>query len=157
MCSKDKALWCLSSRLGDLRGCGCKPVGDGACIEEVDSDTAGLPALWLSTSPPRDEESLVRQSPSTKPFAIAFICSSCVSLFCVFAWPFFSCPSWQAISVGDGELHRLSWEASADLGVSGTLLSGPSSIPSMLSSEKFSKSSKFLSSNEPVSDAIDSG
>lgn len=83
VCSKDKALWCLSSRLGDLRGCGCMLVGDGACMEEVDSDTAGLPALWLSTSPPRDEESLVRQSPSTKPFAIAFIwltCSSSVSL-----------------------------------------------------------------------------
>lgn len=73
MCSEDKALWCLSSRLGDLRGCGCKLVGDGACIEEVDSDTAGLPALWLSTSPPRDEESLVRQSPSAKPFAITFM------------------------------------------------------------------------------------
>lgn len=129
-------------------------------MEEVDSDTAGLPALWLSTSPPSDEESLVRQSPSNKPFAIAFMwlaCSSSVSLLWAFNWPFLSCPSWQAISGGAGELHRLSWEASADLGVSGTLLSGPSSIPSMLSSEKLSRSSKFLSSNEPVSEAMDSG
>lgn len=157
MCSKDKGLWCLSSRLGDLRGCGCKLVGDGACMEEVDSDTAGLPALWLSTSPPREEESLVRQSPSTRPFARAFACSSFVSLMCTLICSlFFSCPS-QAMSVGDGELHRLSCDASADLGVSGTLLSGPSSIPSMLSSEKFSISSKFLSSNEPVSEAMDSG
>lgn len=156
--SEDKALWCLSSRLGDLCGCGCMLVGDGACMEEVDSDTAGLPTLWLSTSPPRDEESLVRQSPSIKPFAIAFIwitLCSCISL--LYSWPFLSCPSWVAISGGAGELHRLSWEASADLGVSGTLLSGPSSIPSVLSSEKLSRSSKFLSSNEPVSEAMDSG
>lgn len=93
VCSKDNALCCLSSRLGDLRRCGCKLVGDGACMEEVDSDTAGLPALWLSTSPPRDEESLVRQSPSTKPFTIALIwlaCSNCVSLMMVFSWPCFS-------------------------------------------------------------------
>ncbi|KAF3832321.1 hypothetical protein F7725_025986 [Dissostichus mawsoni] len=52
---------------------------------------------------------------------------------------------------------RLSWEASADLGVSGTLLSGPSSIPSILSSEKLSRSSKFSPSNEPVSETMDSG
>lgn len=111
VCSNDNALWCLSSKLGDLCGCGCMLMGDGACMEEVDSDTAGLPGLWLSTSPPRDEESLVKQSPSTKPFAIALIwmtCSSSVSLLWAFSPPFLSFSSRLDNSWGAGELHRLS-------------------------------------------------
>ena len=58
--SREKNLCCLSSKFGDLWGTGKLLEGEAASTEEVDSDISGLPVLWLSMSPPKDEESLVR-------------------------------------------------------------------------------------------------